>query len=145
LQTAALIDLVKNYDRLEFDITAAPSAAWSVAWVSMDGDGFNWSLSAPIELSPGQTTHVSIDMAAPDPSAPSSSSWKAGAAASGGAWWRLTFALQGSDTASSETFTIIDNVRFARAVPEPNAFCLAIAAVGAFMLNRRNAIGRDFT
>jgi hypothetical protein len=137
LQTASLISLVTTYDTLEFDITANPDAIWSLAWVIMDGDGFPWSMTAPIDLVPGQTTHVSIDMSMPNPTESPQTNWKASAAASGGAWWRLTFALQGNDAASNTTYTILDNVRFGVAVPECSAFCLIIVSGFGLLIARR--------
>lgn len=139
LQTASLIGLVTAYDTLKFDLTASPNAIWSLAWVVMDGDGLNWSQSAPIELVPGQTTHVSIDMSMPNPTESPQANWKASAAASGGDWWRLTFALQGSDALGNDAYVILDNVRFGVAVPESSAACLAVISGLGLLAARRQA------
>lgn len=120
LNTGALAPLIASHDKLEFDATASPDATWRGVWVIMQGDGLDWSQAQQVDLIPGQTVHVVIDLSLPDAAAPAKN-WKASAAASGGTWWQLTIAMMGGDAASVETTTTFDNFRLTAAIPSSPA------------------------
>lgn len=116
LNTGALAPIVASHDTLEFDATASPDATWRGLWVIMQGDGMSWTQAAQVDLVPGQTQHVSISLSQPDPAAPTKN-WKAAAAASGGTWWQILFAIMGGDAASPDTYTNFDNIKFGGSPP----------------------------
>ena len=120
LNTGALAPLIASHDTLEFDATASPDATWRGVWVIMQGDGLDWSQAKQVDLIPGQTVHVVIDLSLPDSAAPAKN-WKASAAASGGTWWQLTIAMMGGDAASLETTTTFDNFMLTAAAPSSPA------------------------
>ncbi|RIK75976.1 MAG: hypothetical protein DCC67_14555 [Planctomycetota bacterium] len=111
LNSTALIPIVASSDTLEFDFTVSPDATWRAVWVIMQGDGLSWAQADQVDGVPGSTVHAVIDLTAPAPSNPEMN-WKTAAAASGGTWWQMWFAIMGGDNFSPETYTIIDNIKF---------------------------------
>ncbi len=116
LNSGALAPLVAASDTLEFDITASPDATWRGVWVIMQGDGLGWTQAKQVDATPGQTIHASIDLTMPDPD-DVNKNWKAGAAASPGAWWQIVIAIMGGDAASPETTTTLDNIVLTSSAP----------------------------
>jgi hypothetical protein len=127
LDGGALAAQVAANDKLEFDAFASPDATWRAVWVIMQGDGMGWTQANQVDLNPvGAVQHVVLDLSninnvdPNDPMAPAPISWKAGAAASPGAWWQIIFAVMGGDAAQPETYTIIDNVKLTSTAPSAN-------------------------